>query len=318
MRNAGTVAIVKETNYYPFGLTHQGYNNLTTSLGSAGAKKYQYNGKELQEDFGLDWYDYGARFYDAQIGRWTTIDPLAEKYYSLSSYNYAVNNPIYFVDPDGMSADGYTVNEQGKVERVDNTGGDKYDVLYTKKDYENAKESGKNNEAGNPEPDKKLVVNDTKILPQLTENKPNGVRKDWLTEEPIQGHYSIFNNSKEGLSIFKFVSENTDVEWTFQTNRGNKSILGTLNENSQSFSVYGFKGFERESIIFHAHNHSGTQSYDFRPSDKDRTNAEITWKVNPKARYYIYMPRITKAVYNKVNPDSPINYEPSKWYPITK
>jgi hypothetical protein len=43
MRNAGTVAIVKETNYYPFGLTHQGYNNLTTSLGSAGAKKYMYH-----------------------------------------------------------------------------------------------------------------------------------------------------------------------------------------------------------------------------------------------------------------------------------
>jgi RHS repeat-associated protein len=101
MRNAGTTAIVKETNYYPFGLTHQGYNNLTSSLGSAGAKKYQYNGKELQEDYGLDWYDYGARFYDAGLGRWFVVDPLAEKHSGLSPYNYAANDPILFIDPNG-------------------------------------------------------------------------------------------------------------------------------------------------------------------------------------------------------------------------
>ena len=101
MRNAGTVAIVKKINYYPFGLTQKGYNNLTTSLGSAGAKKYQYNGKELQDDYGLDLYDYGARFYDPQFGRWFTIDPNAEKYYQWSSYNYTINNPIRFIDPDG-------------------------------------------------------------------------------------------------------------------------------------------------------------------------------------------------------------------------
>ncbi len=103
MRNAGTVAIVKETNYYPFGLTQKGYNNLTTSLGSAGAKKYQYNGKELQDGFGLDWYDYGARFYDAALGRFHTQDAFAEKYANLSLYQYAANNPIRFIDVNGDS-----------------------------------------------------------------------------------------------------------------------------------------------------------------------------------------------------------------------
>jgi RHS repeat-associated protein len=143
MRNAGTTAIVKETNYYPFGLTHRGYNNLTTSLGSAGAKKYQYNGKlersgnpalagELQEDFGLDWYDYGARFYDAGLGRFMVQDVFAEKYVSMSPYQYAANNPVNLIDINGDSIsvnitlgggqDGrnlYQIHVTGKV--VDNT-----------------------------------------------------------------------------------------------------------------------------------------------------------------------------------------------------
>jgi RHS repeat-associated protein len=103
MRNAGTVAIVKETNYYPFGLTHQGYNNLTTSLGSAGAKKYMYNGKELQEDFGLDWYDYGARFYEPTIARWNVIDPMFNRHYDWSPYAYVLNNPLGNIDLYGLT-----------------------------------------------------------------------------------------------------------------------------------------------------------------------------------------------------------------------
>jgi RHS repeat-associated protein len=64
--------------------------------------KYLYNGKELQDDLGLDWYDYGARFYDAQIGRFTGIDPIAEDYYYVTPYNYAENEPIANIDLWGL------------------------------------------------------------------------------------------------------------------------------------------------------------------------------------------------------------------------
>ncbi len=64
-------------------------------------KRYLYNGKELNKDFGLNWYDYGVRWYDARVGRFPCIDPLAEKYYSWSGYNYVMDSPVRLVDPDG-------------------------------------------------------------------------------------------------------------------------------------------------------------------------------------------------------------------------
>ena len=62
---------------------------------------YTYNGKELNSDFDLDWLDYGARWYDASIARWSAVDPLAEKYIPYTPYNYVLNNPIMLIDPDG-------------------------------------------------------------------------------------------------------------------------------------------------------------------------------------------------------------------------
>ena len=92
---------VEETNhYYPFGGV----------FASTNIQPYKYNGKELDTKKGLNWYDYRARHYDAALGRFTTVDPLAEKYYSISSYVYCLNNPIKYVDPSG----GKVVDPTGK------------------------------------------------------------------------------------------------------------------------------------------------------------------------------------------------------------
>jgi len=63
--------------------------------------KYEYNGKEFQGEFSLNWNDYGARNYDASLGRWVNLDALAEKYAPTSAYTYALNNPVILMDPDG-------------------------------------------------------------------------------------------------------------------------------------------------------------------------------------------------------------------------
>uniref|UniRef100_UPI002620A60D DUF6443 domain-containing protein n=1 Tax=uncultured Aquimarina sp. TaxID=575652 RepID=UPI002620A60D len=88
--------ILQEKNYYPFGLQHKGYNDLIVS-----EHNYGFGGKEEQDELGLVWLDFGARNYDPALGRWMNLDPLAEKYYGISSYNYALNNPVLLIDPDG-------------------------------------------------------------------------------------------------------------------------------------------------------------------------------------------------------------------------
>jgi RHS repeat-associated protein len=92
--------IVEENSYYPFGLKHNGYNNTVTSTNPG--QKLKYNGKELQDELGLNFYDYGARNYDPSLGRWMNVDPLAEVSRRWSPYSYAYNSPLKFTDPDGM------------------------------------------------------------------------------------------------------------------------------------------------------------------------------------------------------------------------
>jgi len=89
-------AVIATNDYYPFGLTSQTYSreNVVPNV-------HLYNGKEIQDELNIGWFDYGARMYMPETGRWGVIDPLTEKYMPISPYAYGLNNPIIFVDRDG-------------------------------------------------------------------------------------------------------------------------------------------------------------------------------------------------------------------------
>ncbi|NMH27437.1 RHS repeat-associated core domain-containing protein, partial [Flavobacterium silvaticum] len=143
----GETKILNEDHYYPFGLKHSNYSSgkkdfareeeqlmiKPTPFGEENPYLYKYNGKEWQDELGLNIYDYGARNYDPAIGRWMNIDPLADKYYNFSPYVYVGNMPTIAVDPDGkdivltksvrddgttvvnMTVTGKLINESGKA-----------------------------------------------------------------------------------------------------------------------------------------------------------------------------------------------------------
>ena len=99
-------------DYYPFGLTFNSYQRAGET-----EQKFLYNGKELQTDLELDWYDYGARMYMPEIGRWGVVDPLSERRIEHSPYSYVLNNPILRIDPNGLTD--FTFDKKtGEVKQV--------------------------------------------------------------------------------------------------------------------------------------------------------------------------------------------------------
>ncbi|MDD4191170.1 MAG: DUF6443 domain-containing protein, partial [Mangrovibacterium sp.] len=111
---SGTTPVIdQEVEYYPFGVLFT-VNNLDKNT-------YLYNGKELNDEF-FENYDYGARFYDPQLGRWHVIDPMAEEAYDWSPYRYGFDNPVSYTDPTGMFEDHWELDKYGNTTLLDTKG----------------------------------------------------------------------------------------------------------------------------------------------------------------------------------------------------
>ncbi|MGG1921175.1 DUF6443 domain-containing protein [Chryseobacterium cucumeris] len=191
--STGVLEIVDSNDYYPFGMNHLKTGNAY--FGQDSFKKYKYNGKELQE---TGMYDYEARMYMPDIGRWGVVDPLAETSRRWSTYAYAYNNPIRFIDPDGMQAeDKIKIFNNGNIERTKDNNA--YDTITNEDESKSIQIARTNVSETNPTGDSQIG--------ELKNEKVSiaGVGPDF-------GYFQI-NDYNTATQVFEFIADNTSVEF---------------------------------------------------------------------------------------------------------
>jgi RHS repeat-associated protein len=225
--------IVQENNYYVFGLVQKGYNGAINGVDN----KYKYNGKELQDDnisgIQLNLYDYGARNYDPALGRWMNIDPLAETSRRFSPYTYALNNPVYFIDPDGMEAKNSYVHNSQNVNGRHQTWSDRHSGAFSNE--------SNNSMFANPE----LPMDRLKTLDELEEEQGEG-KKSTATADNLE-EIELTNNNQSKVDPKlppvvkykngeKFVAKNGDI---YQVHLNEWVKLDGILVNASPAAVFG-------------------------------------------------------------------------------
>uniref|UniRef100_UPI0025F3D4EB JAB-like toxin 1 domain-containing protein n=1 Tax=uncultured Bacteroides sp. TaxID=162156 RepID=UPI0025F3D4EB len=196
-----------------------------------------------------NWYDYGARHYDAALGRWNAVDTMAEKYYGVSPYAYCKNNPILRVDIDGMYD--YTIDKLGYISKTGKAGNDR--LLSTNKHI------------------KPININSGEVLDGMLK-----MQKDFLN--PSKVIYNSTNNMEDATNIFKFAADNTSVEWkldVYDDKGSTTAIIGTKHYEDRVFSdvqkdlnVKGEKVFD-----LHSHPYNNVASKNDMDALKVKTGA---------------------------------------------
>ena len=275
-----TGAVVETNDYYPFGkrITPPPVAEPVeaTSQSATSPNRWLFSGKESQSFLyaNIPLLDFGARMYNPTIARWTTSDPMSEKYYGISPYAYCLGNPISIIDPNGM--DIWTMDEKGNVVWVKES--DDHRLYYMNNDGLLS--------------DDYVSVSDRSILDDLTK-----------TEAKVDGGAKVSSHtSKTGINdifkVFKFASDKTKVEWAVHRN-GDTYTIGT---GHNSYSASSWEDYTNGKPNATVHSHPGIKAavdeetfsmgYGAPYRDTDWNNVRIDVKqAREKARKsYVYFP----------------------------
>ena len=261
---------------------------LATSVASTSSpNRWHFSGKESQSFLyaNIPLLDFGARMYNPTIARWTTSDPMSEKYYGISPYVYCLGNPISIIDPNGM--DIWTMDEKGNVVWVKES--DDHRLYYMNNDGLLS--------------DDYVSVSDRSILDDLTK-----------TEAKVDGGAKVSSHtSKTGINdifkVFKFASDKTKVEWAVHRN-GDTYTIGT---GHNSYSASSWEDYTKDKPNATLHSHPGINAivddetysmgygatqYD---NDKNKVKRDINQNGIKSRKNYVYFPnsgRLYNVGYN--------------------
>ena len=258
---------------------------------------YLFNGKEQDEESGL--YYYGARYYDARKSLWLSVDPMTDTHPGLSPYLYCLGNPVRYIDPNGM--DEYGVNTLGKVEWLRETNDEK-DLLIAGA-YRNRKGEVKG-----------LRYDKDGNLRNHTIEVSKGVFTERsINHKVLKGHQYVFADGKEAENVFKFMADNTQVEWGFYNkkfNEGNETFyLSTSHKwNREEVSAKDIYFQADKAIVkFHIHSHpydaNAFAGVNAKESEKDKNFAkeiQIIFEMNKKSSPKFYI--LSRGIYSEYTP----------------